>query len=603
MIQPSLNRSARLAARVSLGLVSGWLALASAVPHAQDRSVTGPPQPLGPAGNPAPPRSQAQTKSPRALTPRPGLKDGGIEIGMLSSTEEATIGLLGPGTGGFPADMWAGSHGPLIEKLLARLPVGTPSRVVDDLGRRLLLSAAALPEGVISGGSLLDVRLERLLAAGLADELGQLSAQATDAAKQGALAEIRTQGLLLQGQTSEACQQASDMVIGRDQPFWQKLRAFCFALAGETAAADLTADLMREKKIEDPLFFAALTRLTTGAKLELPEPARLSPLHVALLDALGADPSDTALASSTAGVLAAIAGRESFSEDVRLAAAVQAVRRGSLPVSQLGLLYDHTAFEDKERSDALALAATMAPARANALLYQVVKTHTVPSARAEALAAALKLARQQGLYPALARLYWPVFGQVVPSAAYSAVALDMVRMALVNGADDAAYAWDELLRLSNAARSSDLRDARILLAAAAPSERLDWRATEPLDWLDGAATDEVEFAEVLRAAALLEGLGYPVTSSFQTRALDGPLSLTARLPSPALAVRLKAAASARRLGEAVTLALLAVGPQGPADMAPAALQEVTSVLSRFGLEKESRTLVFEALLAIQTATR
>ncbi len=607
MIQPFLNKVSGRAGQPALFVFAvffgGWLALSPVVLRAQDRAVTGPPQEIGPARGLVPPLAKAQNSGTRSIMNRPGMNDGGIQVGVLSSTEEANVGLFVESTGGFAADMWAGSQGPVIEKLLIRLPVGTPSKTVNDLGRRLLLSAAALPEGVISGGTLLDVRFEKLLASGRVDDINQMSVQVPDLAKHSDLARIRSEGMLLQGQSIEACQQASDLVTGRDQPFWLKLRTFCFALAGETAAADLTADLMREKNINDPLFFAALTRMTTGAKLEVPDSDVLHAIHLALLAEIGQAPSTQAVGKASAGVLAAITREERLGEDLRLLAAIEAERRGSLPASQLGLLYDRVNFKDKERANALTVALNMAPARANALFYQVVKAHTVPSARAEALSVALDLARSQGLYAPMARLYWPVLSEIVPSEAYGAVGLDMVRLALVNGAADAAYSWTDFIRLSDLAGGSDLRDARILLAAAAPSERLDWRGAEPLEWLDSAAGDANTFARLARDIALLEGLGYPVTSSIQTRLLDGPLHITAAAPSPALGVRLKAAASAGRVGEAVLLSLLAVGEGGPAGMAPSALLEVSGVLSRLGLGREARELVFEALLAAQTAPR
>ena len=605
MIQPFHNKTgvqARHPAFFALAVILGAvLALLPMALRAQDRDVTGPPHEIGPARGPAAPLfATSNDSAPRSIAPRPGLDDGGIQVGVLSSTEEANVGLLVANTGGFEADMWAGSQGVMIEKLLARLTVGTSSPTVNELGYRLLTSVAALPEGVISGGSLLDVRFDRLIAGGYVDAVNQMSVQVPDLAKHEGLARIRARGMLLQNQTVEACQQASDLVSGRDQPFWLKLRTFCFALAGESAAADLTADLMREKNIDDPLFFAALTGMTTGAKIDIPDTETLGAIHVILLAETGQSPSERTLGQASAGVLAAIARAETLSQDLRLLAGIEAERRGSLPASQLGLFYDEISFQDKERAQALTVARTLAPPRANALLYQVIKAHTAPSARAEALAVALELAQDHGFYESLARLYWPIFENVVPSQAYDGVALDMVRLALVNGAHDAAYGWYDLIQLSGSAPASDLRDARILLAAAAPSERLDWSGTQPLEWLDGAA-DEAVFTRLAHDIILLEGLGYPVASSIQMRLLDGPLHITASVPSPALKVRLEAAVSAGRVGEAVLLSLLAVGAEGPAGIEPSALLGIASVFSRLGLDAEARGLVFEALLAAQTA--
>jgi hypothetical protein len=68
-------------------------------------------------------------------------------------------------------------------------------------------------------------------------------------------------------------------------------------------------------------------------------------------------------------------------------------------------------------------------------------------------------------------------------------------------------------------------------------------------------------------------------------------------PSPALIQGLGKAADAVRTGETVLLALVALGPGGPARAAPATLALVISALKRLGLEEEARAVGLEAMLA------
>ena len=105
MLQPFLNNTggqARNPAFFALALfLGGALALFPLALRAQGRDVTGPPREIGPVRGPAAPLlAQSKKTGPRSIAPRPGLNDGGIQVGVLSSTQEANVGLLVAETGG-----------------------------------------------------------------------------------------------------------------------------------------------------------------------------------------------------------------------------------------------------------------------------------------------------------------------------------------------------------------------------------------------------------------------------------------------------------------------------------------------------------------------
>ena len=68
-------------------------------------------------------------------------------------------------------------------------------------------------------------------------------------------------------------------------------------------------------------------------------------------------------------------------------------------------------------------------------------------------------------------------------------------------------------------------------------------------------------------------------------------------PSQAYLQALRGAAAAGRRGETVLLALLNLGPAGPAAAHPLVLVEVASALNRIGLEADARQVALEAVLA------
>ena len=192
--------------------------------------------------------------------------------------------------------MWQGSERLVLDILLPKLPTATISPVLNDLARRLLLTEAPMPEGVTSGGSAVAMRLERLAHAG---HFGDVLALADKIKNVAAIPEVLPpviKAQLMTGRSSEACQTSAKKQEGRDQPFWLKLRAICFVLNNEPAAADLTAGLLRDQGVQDDTFFTLVNQATSGTTLELPQNAGLDAFGVALLAVTGGQVDQAVLA-------------------------------------------------------------------------------------------------------------------------------------------------------------------------------------------------------------------------------------------------------------------------------------------------------------------
>ncbi len=566
----------------------------------QDNDVTGPPKGITlPSSSSSPSSDSSSDGSLQSITDRPGLSDGGIQVGTLSGIDAAGLGLIGLATGGFEQDLWEGSERLAIETLLPKLPVATRSGSMNALAHRLLLTTGPLPDGITRGTSFLALRLERLYVAGQIAEVIDLAARAPSLMDVADVARSRARAFLLSHNYESACELASGLAVARDEPFWLRLRIFCFVVAGENAAADLTADLLLEQNADDPSFFALVMRMTTGADIDIPVTDKFDALALAMYAELGLAPSDDALANAAPAVLSALALDDRFDLPLRLSSAEKAVRFGALSPEQLGILYDQIKFTAEDLSNALTLIGKLPPARGQALIYRMLKTLVVPSAFAEALRGATTLAVKNDSFFESARLYWPILRNIIPSEPYAEVATDIGRMALLNGNLTSAYEWFDVARQSTRSDSGKIRDLRILLAVGAPSDRLPWRSTDPLQWLDSVPPQSREFERLVRNIQILEGLGYPVSRDIQLMMLEAPLQRSVVQTSQVILARLNSATVAERLGEVVLLSLIAIGQGGPPTASHSDLLSAYGSLSAVGLDTEAKQIVLEAVLGVQ----
>ena len=584
--------------RPGLGLwLAGFMAALTVWPvHGQEedgRKVTGPPVGIAPTSKSA---VSSDGSGTRILGDRPGMRDGGIQVGTLSRLTDTGVGLLTEATGGFSRDMWQGSERLVLDTLIPKLPTATVSPVLNDLARRLLLTEAPMPEGVTSGGSAVAMRLERLVHGGHFEDVLALAGKIKNVAAIPELLPPVIKAQLMMGRSADACQTSAQTQEGRDQPFWLKLRTICFVLNNEPAAADLTAGLLRDQGVQDDTFFTLVNQATSGTKLELPQNTGLDAFGVVLLADTGGQVDQAVLARTRPGVLAVIAGDDRFDMGTRLAAALRAAKFGALDVEALGVLFDSVEFSEEQIKTPLTSIADLDAATSHALLYRSFKTSTVPSASAELLATAMIEAKSQGVYATLAGLYWPVVRGLQPRPAFAGVAVDMVRIALVGSNVSRAYDWYNLVRQSADIPQHDVRDVTVLLASFAPSERLAWQPSTPSSWLNAAGA---EFGRRVKEVTLLEGLGYPIANTVRIQMLEGASQSNANVASSALMSRMARAIQTGRFGEALLVSLVALDAERPERTDARTLLDVFNALSALDLDDGARRMIFDALLAGQ----
>jgi len=323
-----------------------------------------------------------------------------VETAQLP-TDAFAIGGLEEGERGLPATLWTNSDPQILDFLLSHAPVRPASPSLGRAMRRTLLSPGAKPAGadVSLGGK----KMLALARAGFVDEARNIASLASAGRNDLVVAEADATISLLNGDAEDACRRGAGLAGGREAIFWVRLRAFCYARAGELDALDLTMNLLRERgaisQADEALFFAA----AAGAPPK-DVPPITTPLQYAALKAAGVEMSLNDLAGAEGGVIAAVARDAGVSNALRIEATMRAVALGIMEPSRLNALFSGIQFEVAD----LGAAIDMAAARpgdpvTDALLYQSIAAMTAPEfIRDKAQRISLALARADSFHRAYA---------------------------------------------------------------------------------------------------------------------------------------------------------------------------------------------------------
>lgn len=582
-------------ARPALALLLA-VCLAGAADHAAAQSDGSDPLNLIPFDDDG---SAASSGGSDGVLSAPASSDG-LEVESLAAVSSAAAGTLDMGAGGFSMDMWERSDPGLVAALLPRIPGGNGSPTATELARRLLLTAARPPEGETT--DLMALRMERLNALGLAADAAGLGASAGRSALSADAVAALASAKFLAGDTDAACRDVRDGMALGDSTELQKALIFCQRLAGEDAAADLGLTLLQDSGIAlEPQFVALDRALATGTRGKLENLEGATPLILALALASDVPLTVTLIASAPGGIQRAIADNTLLEHDVRLAAAEYATAAGTMPGSALAALYEATPFSEAEIANALTQAVNLDAPSAHALLYRASQRQELSAGRAEALAALLHHAAEIGGpigYLAAARAAADRISSLQPASELAWFSADASAALLLAGRPEAAARWWPLLldrgqtNADFAARATALWPLfRIAFGEQLPDGGAGmsgwWQAT-------GGAPEErrLALAETYLAAysALDDNAGAPIVS--EVVALSASRQ---NEPAPAaLLFAMDQAATAGSIGQTVLLALVALGPQGPARTDPVTLQAVIAALDGVGLGVEGRLIAMEA---------
>jgi hypothetical protein len=644
-----------------MAVVLGLLALGAICASAQDESATGRPRiivpGLGPSGVPASSPGDSATApdtTPPDAGSAPGDSDlgpleetappprspsvvplgGAVQVGVLGTVEGPVAGTLG-GAEGLGSEEWMGSDRAVIETMLTDVPAATPSDTARFLLRHVLLTAAPPPDGR-ADHPFNALRIAKLLEAGLTDDAADLAEQ-VDAPNNPQILRAQADAFLYAGRDDDACGDKTARRLNSAEPFWVELRAYCYAVSGDSGPLDLTRSVITEQGLADPAFVAMLDRLVSGKPLVPEAFPILDSLHIRMMAKLDL-PFDAQVATGmglTPSLIAAASDATPIG--LRIAAAEMALRAGALPTMLLAKILDLSKFAPTDLFGAPARARGEPLMSALARLRAALRNAKTASERAEIAHTAFEIGEREGLLFQVALLFGDDAAVILPDPDWADWSDLMTRGLLLAGHPEAAARWFNLLL--TAQPNSDLTDQlQLALSVAAPNFTAAEVTREVLANLADAASPQApppagaalspygqsddqsgQFnpgasapypppsppprpsATVLARATLDLGLFDATGRAMPSGATDVvPVlmkqQLAGRRPPPALMARIDKASLAGSKGELALAVAMALGQNGARDLAPDIVVRLARALKTAGMLPAAEELAVEALL-------
>jgi len=500
-----------------------------------------------------------------------------VEQGRLQALDGWSVSALSRADGALAPDLWARSDPAFVSAVFARLPAVYESPAMQNLARRVLFSGGEAPHGAevehVRG------RFEALGKMGAADELATLAAGAGATATDPAIAMFAAQAELARGRRAEACARGRSAAAGeRPPPFLLRLRAYCAAVTGDRAAADLALELARAQNAADNWYTGAVAAAAGAAPARPPAANYDNSLSTQLSIAGQLRPGANALNNSSTLALVALARNENAPQPQRAQAAALAFRRGVISAQE---------------------------ARTILLATPTTVTAGLPSA----VAALRQVQAAPGSVEAATAIAGVLRAASTPADFNAAARLFRADIVALQSAPDAAAT---LLFARAAITVGDIRNGQRLVASARQAGA-DEAMLAPLDAaivaLTGPRGENGAMAlqrridagasqarAASRDAVILAALGAPVSGTAQAFMLANPPQGGARADTGAM-LGLASAVERGALGEGALLAVAAAGDGGPARLDAESLERLIRALRGLRLEEDARRIAAEAILA------
>ena len=525
-----------------------------------------------------------------------------ISIGALDEIDVESIGLLNEQTGGFGINMWEGSERAQIEDLLSRLPTHVRSPAVHELIKTVLLSTATAPTKNNASSNLLHTRLSVLADLGEFESFLELLATVPESARTGEIKKLKANVFLLMGDTKRACELTLNQVREADSLYWQKSLFVCQLTNGETSAAALSLNLLREQLSESDTAFIELGGVSLGEVNSMTAKLAPSALNLTLLLGTGVRIPDHWLSEAGPAIQRAIAEAKTLPLTTRLVASEKAASMGALDPAEVGQLYRRIVFTREELEDAIAVAQNKGGSWGRALLHQASRQQQTPGERVSFWLASWENSLLTG-NAMLAALVNTESLRTLPVSDQIAYAAPQIIRALITiGDSEALQAWLNFLG-ENAEMDTDFERRLASLMPVIVISNIDdghsWHPQMVERWWQ-ASMDNVNTSEHTKQAdrlfMILDALGHSVGRKGWDLLLSGSNLVSAMVPNVGIRYSMQDAARSKQIGRTVLFALLAIGDGGPAEAGPLALGSVLRSLRHVGLDHYARALALEAVI-------
>jgi hypothetical protein len=493
-----------------------------------------------------------------------------------------------------PVDLWRGLDAAGAAKWLTGPNPAPRSPALHQLWRRLLLSTAPPPAGqdaAKAGDELLQMRLQALYRAGLLADIAEVLGKGGSADPTTRLWRARVDIYL--GAREKGCQALAGPVEPHlPQPLRaekQLLLGYCAAVAGDTAAAALSASLAREEGSTADLALSVLGTLDGGVAQRPPLPDGLSLLDYRFLELQGPIESAHVLKKAEPALLVALAQSSALDVKVQVAAAEAALRLNAITPEAVAAVYRRL----PETAVRAAGDSFTDPVLQRAQLFRAVEGAQTAERRVRLVRSLLGEARRAGLRLQTASMLAPLFAQLWPSADTATLAEPVVETALAGRDLDLARRWAE--------SSASLQHWLALIDLADPQSRQVRQSG--LAYLDDlAARGRLGAAQLHRVVTVLDALDITVPLRLWEAAGRIAQPSGGHLPETGVLGELAQASQQKEAGRTILLVIRALGPDGPEGANPLALGDSIRALKRTGLDADARRLAAEALYGVWPRT-
>lgn len=508
-----------------------------------------------------PAQQAAGPKSEPESGPIPQPSQAPVQVQSLTAPDVFSAGARDTG---LDVEVWTGSAADMARDILPQIAKRPLSPAGSAVARQLLATGAKAPQGASADLDLAAARLGALLALGDAAGVEDMIDRTPGGTSSPALAQIQAESGLILGHSDRACALSEALSRNRDDPFWLRLRSYCQALNGQTAAAGLTLGLAEAQR-PDPVFARLMGQLLAGGSAKTGASLR-SGLDLALSRTLGLDLT-TAISTAPAAIAIALARDPATEPGLRLLAAGRAMRFGASVTSVFDQVPSQLALPPLDADgtqppppplDIAALLTTQGTL-AEARLLAIGRDTNDLGLRDQIVTNLLK--RAQGLpdFIALARLTAPQIASLVKANAPTNAPVLLATAALITGDTASGEALRQSLPGDIATDESLLLDAMLTLAKGPNDPERQGvlaRLTAATQTLPNTGLLPRRQSAALITAALTAHIDAPVRS--QLARLD-----TGKLEAPAaLWFALDLATSEQLKAETILSALAILGTNG-----------------------------------------
>ena len=519
-----------------------------------------------------------------------------VVTGDLGAVHPVSISLLQDGALG--SDMWQGTDPNFVIRLMKNLTPPAESATAVGLYRRLLQSGGAVGGGAVVSDQVLDLRFEKLLKAGLTDDVISLAGRLPANAQTPKRHQYQLEAQLIAGEGRAACEVTNSIETHPDiAAFLSSLAIFCHLAAGQYDRADVKYALMEELGDITP-FFASLYARAAGGKQSLTlEQADWSPLNTALYTLIPADKKSTVDIKDVQNPAALkqiyLSAEKGTVDSLTLLAKLY--NAGLISVSEL-----EKKLPNKQPSEE----AAGQYSRYYAALADLKKTATDED-RIAALLSLWQAPNNMPDYRMVAVLSMPELEKLAGQAEAPEFALEAVKASLVAGRADLAQNWERIAR-----RTVFQGEAEQRLIARKIVSRIDmymlvsgekaiarWTENSLNDWIT-ATEDQVDQApKASLLVSQMEVFGHGVTDADWQSLLRLPQPLWQVKSNHSLENTLVLAATGGQKGATVALALMMIGNTPLSDISLTSLRAVTAGLRAVGLQEVANRIALEAFIA------